>query len=181
RAREVDKLVARLPKRPASVALELKSTRAGVERLLEGWGVLSVGLDAKGGWTMQEVHTACDLMGIRPEDRAHSPKITIADLDSARAMLEREVGQLKVLLAEGLEEQDEQRRQLAALGEGLEDMPAMKLVRRYLRDAYRGLDQATKKFEDARPGGPLGGPGTPRAQASPAAGAPEGPAPGPAP
>src|SRR5262249_44904012 len=44
------------------------------------------------------------------------------------------------------------RRQLAALGLGLEDAPEVKLVRRYLKDAYRGLDLATQKFEDARAG-----------------------------
>src|SRR5262249_39666155 len=102
RAREVDKLAARLPRRPQSVARQLKSTRAGVEWMLEQWAVLSVGLDAKGGWTIEEVHTACDLMGIRPEDRAHSPKITISDEDSARAMVEREVAKLETLLEEGL-------------------------------------------------------------------------------
>src|SRR5262249_11298561 len=46
RAREIDKLAARLPKKPRSVMLQLKSTKAGVEWLLGQWAVLSVGLDA---------------------------------------------------------------------------------------------------------------------------------------
>src|SRR5262249_26770765 len=124
-----------------------------VEWLLGRWRGLSSSLEHRGGWTMRQIHAACDLLGIRPEERAYHEQLTLGDVESTRAMIAAEGGRLGGLLAGGLAAPDEQRREVAAEGLGLEEAPALRLARRYLGEAYRGLEKAFAKFEAGGAGG----------------------------
>ncbi len=143
---DAEDLGATLARSPAKVARKLRRTKQGCQWMIARWEGLGRVLEFKGDWDEAQRRLALDLLGLSIELR-DGP----TPLDGDRpALIRDQLSRLRSLVAQALEELDEQERAAAEVGLGPDYDKSVSLCRRYEAACVRRMDQAHAQLRKNR-------------------------------
>ncbi len=146
RRREAEQLAQKLPKSPAAIAYQLRSTRAGAAWLLQRWTELQALLDAGTPWDTAQKSRALQLLGF-PNESPEALPLAPAD----RLVLVRsEIARLQTLHDGPLADLDHRSRAAAARGLGPAILAALAPLRRQETSIARRLEWLLSRFQSGR-------------------------------
>jgi hypothetical protein len=164
RAVEAATIFGRLGKDPLLAARQLRTTRAGVELLIDAWQGLIAAMDGGARWSEVEASTALDLLGVAPELRSRLTPIDPFDDTDVNEFRSRlafdQIDRLEILQKDVMEPLDAMDQRRATLGDLAMLSDPARLVLRYERDAWRRYRESVRSVEE---GGSLEGTATPPA------------------
>jgi hypothetical protein len=152
---EVAQLAAGLGRAPGRIAYQLRQTLQGADWLLAAWRALAgrLGRAAPAGLGLADRRRACDLLGLAHEHRGGRTPLdppagsTITRRDYQRALIQREIDDLDHRTLHVLGALDERDRQAAASGNGRDDDPTLRRIRRDAADAERRRRRAQAELK----------------------------------
>jgi len=152
RVAEVEELGKRLASDPAAVAARLRTSRQGIDWLLDRWKLLEAAIENGHDWEETQFDHCLDLLGApvetRPIDRAALEAMTE---DDRHEMIQAEIAELETLrngLADLFDEAD---RLLALQGRG-DDSAELRRYRRYEEALWRHFQRVKDGWLDSRYG-----------------------------
>ncbi len=146
RRREAEQLAQKLPKSPAAIAYQLRSTRAGAAWLLQRWTELQTPLDAGTPWDTAQKSRALQLLGLSSESSDALPQ-TPSDL---KVLIRSEIARLQSLHDGPLADLDHRSRAAAARGLGPAILAALTPLRRQETSIARRLEWLLSRFQSGR-------------------------------
>jgi len=145
---EAAMLAAKLHRRPALVAAQLRSCRHGSDLMIELWEGLAASIKANGEWNEAQTQMALDLLGVGTKFRDGRTALDGPDGTNLaayrRELVEKEILGLQTVRDEVLAPLDALRRRQTEAGSATFESKSAQLILRYERDAWRRYHRAAR-------------------------------------
>src|SRR6185312_10065419 len=143
-------LGARLSKDPARIARALRRSRQGADWLIERWDALARIARLRGPWNEDQIRLALDLLGVAPELRQGSERVSDDDASAQVALAEREAARLRKEQADVLDDLDESDRAMTEAGMPIGEDATSARLRRYEASCRRVFNSAHSELRQLR-------------------------------